>query len=63
MEVEPEGDYCNIKIHKIWPILFFVSLGVNVLMGSVIVALVTRKKKNRKDNTPLVDYDIDDDAM
>ena len=58
VEVEPEGDYCNIAMHKVWPILFFVSLVVNVLLG---VCVVASKKKVARDNTPLVDYQISDD--
>ncbi len=56
--VEPEGDYCNIPLHKVWPILFFVSLFVNVLLGGYIFV---SQKKSKKDTTPLVDYEISDD--
>lgn len=56
--VEPEGDYCNLPLHKIWPILFFVSLFGNVLL---VVYIITSKKKSKKDTTPLVDYEISDD--
>lgn len=60
VEVPPKDDFCNIPMHKIWPILFFVSLGVNVLLGgAIVIVLSVRKKKH--DDTPLVDYDIDDD--
>jgi len=60
VEVPPTDDYCNIPTHRVWPIAFFVSLGVNVLLlGAVILILSVRKKKH--DDTPLVDYDIDDD--
>ena len=61
IEVEPTDDYCNIGLHKLWPILFFVSLGLNVGFAAVIVIYLIRRKKNRQDDTPLVDYDIDDD--
>ena len=56
-----EGDYCNISIHHVWPILFFVSLGVNVILAIVAIMLGKRRKGNKKDNTPLVDYQISDD--
>ena len=56
--IEPEGDYCNLSLHKIWPILFFVSLLGNVLL---VVYIITSKKKSQKDTTPLVDYEISDD--
>jgi len=51
--------YCNVPFHKVWPILFFISLVGNIAMGYM---LVQKKKKNTfKDNTPVVDYDINDD--
>ena len=56
-----EGDYCNISIHHVWPILFFVSLGVNVILAIVAIMLGKRRRQNKKDNTPLVDYQIGDD--
>jgi len=62
VEVEPEGDYCNIPIHHVWPILFFVSLAVNVGLIVLVVVFVVRKKKTQVDDTPVVDYDIGDDA-
>lgn len=62
VEVLPEGDYCNIEIHYVWPILFFISLGLNAILAAVIVVMVEKKKKNAKDDTPLVDYDIGDDT-
>lgn len=61
VEVEPSGDYCNIGIHKLWPILFFVSLALNVGFAAVIIVYLIRRKKNQQDDTPLVDYDIEDD--
>jgi len=62
VEVLPKDDYCNIEIHYVWPILFFVSLGLNAILVAAIVMMVAKKKKNAKDDTPLVDYDIGDDA-
>ena len=62
VEKDPEGDYCNITMHRIWPILFFISLALNVVFIVVIVVAVIRRKKNAKDDTPLVNYDIGDDA-
>ena len=62
VEKEPEGDYCNISMHRVWPILFFVSLAVNVVFVVLVVVYVVRRKKNAKDDTPLVNYDIGDDA-
>lgn len=43
-DAEPEGEYCNIPIHKVWPILFFVSLIANIIL---IVLLVGKKKGNK----------------
>ena len=62
VEVLPDGDYCNIPMHRVWPILFFVSLGLNAVLVVVIGTMVAKKKKNAKDDTPLVDYDIGDDT-
>ena len=62
VEVMPKDDFCNIPLHKLWPILFFVSLVLNVVLVVVIVVIVSKKKNNAKDKTPLVDYDIGDDA-
>ena len=62
VEVLPKDDYCNIEIHRVWPILFFVSLGLNAILVAVFVMMAAKKKKNAKDDTPLVDYDIGDDA-
>ncbi len=55
------GKFCNIPIHKVWPILFFISLAANVVLVVVLVKKNGTKKKNQVDNTPLVDYDISDD--
>lgn len=59
--VPPEEDFCNIPLHKVWPVLFFMSLAVNVGLIALIVIYVAKRKKNMKDDTPMVDYDIDDD--
>ncbi len=61
VDVLPEEDYCNIPGHRVWPIVFFVSLALNVALAAVIVLYVMKKARNRKDDTPLVDYDIGDD--
>lgn len=63
VEVPPVDDYCNIPMHRAWPVLFFCSLAVNVALGGLIVVYVYRKKKNQQDDTPLVDYDISDDVF
>lgn len=45
---DPTGDYCNVEIHRIWPILFFVSLALNVIAIIFILLYFLRKKKNTK---------------
>ena len=52
---------CNTPSHKIWPVLIWASLAVNVILLVLIVAYVIAKKKNHKDTTPLVKYNIEDD--
>ena len=61
VEVLPEGDYCNITSHRVWPILFFISLAINLALGGFIAWFFLKRKTNQKDDTPLVDYDIGDD--
>lgn len=63
VEIPPVDDYCNISVHRVWPVLFLCSLVLNVVLAAVIVIYVYRKKKNQKDDTPLVDYDISDDIF
>lgn len=61
VEVPPTDDYCNITSHRVWQVLFFLSVAVNVILIAVIVVYVSKKKRNQRDDTPLVDYDIYDD--
>lgn len=63
VEVPPTDDYCNIAGHRVWLVLFFLSLAVNVILVIVIAVYTSRKKRNQRDDTPLVDYDIYDDAL
>ena len=60
VEVLPTGDYCNIPMHRTWPVLFVISAVLNVGLIVLLIYVVT-KKRNTVDNTPLVSYDIDDD--
>lgn len=60
VEVPPADDYCNIAMHRTWPVLFFISLAVNIAMAAVIFFVISKKHKTF-DNIPLVDYDIDED--
>jgi len=61
VEVPPAGPYCNIWLHTLWWILLIVSLAVNAVFIALTVRYFARKKKNRKDDMPLVDYNIDED--
>lgn len=63
VEVPPTDDYCNIAVHRVWPVMFFVSLALNVTLMAVIMIYLYQKKKNRTDDMPLVDYDIMDDMV
>jgi len=60
VQVPPSDDFCNIPGHKIWPVLFFISLAINAALAALI-GYVFSKMKNSEDNIPLVGYDIDDD--
>ena len=59
--VEPSDPYCNIPIHKLWPVLFFIALGIIALLIAIIFWYFAKRKKTQKDDTPIVDYDISDD--
>ncbi|MBQ3531600.1 MAG: FIVAR domain-containing protein [Oscillospiraceae bacterium] len=60
VEVPPSDDFCNIAMHRVWPILFVLSFVLNLAMIGFIAYMIVRKK-NTEDNIPLVSYDIDDD--
>ena len=55
-------DYCNVKTHPIWIILLWISFAANLVFAALIVMYFYTKKKKTTDDTPLVDYDISDDA-
>lgn len=63
VEIPQAKDYCGQPMHRVWPILFFISLAINVMLVVVMIIYVINKKKNQKDDTPLVDYDIFDDTF
>ena len=60
VEVLPSGDFCNIPMHRTWPVLFVISAVLNVGL-IVMLVYVIMKKRNTVDTTPLISYDIDDD--
>ena len=55
------GQRCDYPNHKVWPVMFWVSLALNIVFIVLIVTYIVAKAKNRKDTTPLVEYDIEDD--
>lgn len=59
--VEPTYDYCNIKSHPVWVVLFWISFAINLVLVSLIFMYFYAKKKRATDDTPMVDYDITDD--
>jgi len=61
VEVLPTSDFCNIPSHRTWPTLFGISALLNVVLVVLLVYVIARKRKTT-DNTPLVNYDIDDDV-
>ncbi|MBQ6829815.1 MAG: hypothetical protein IJO59_01675 [Clostridia bacterium] len=62
VEVMPSDPFCNIWLHKLWPILLIVSVILNLGFIGLIVYYFVRRKQNLADNTPMVVYDIDEDA-
>lgn len=61
VEVLPSGEYCNKHIHTVWLVIMIISLVINLILIALIVWFLLKKKKNQKDDTPIVDYDIGDD--
>lgn len=61
VEVPPAGEYCNIPAHHVRSVLLWVSVALNVILLGGIAAFLIGRTRNRKDHTPLVDYDIDED--
>ncbi len=62
VEVEPSYPFCNIPMHRVWPILFTISAILNVCFIALVIVYFVKRKKNQQDDTPLVDYDIGDDT-
>jgi hypothetical protein len=62
VEVKGECDEdCHVPVHRLWLILLIISAILNVGLIVFIVLYAIKRKKNAADNTPLVDYDINDD--
>lgn len=64
-EVEVEADCdenCHVwSRHLLWLILLIISAVLNVIFIVLVVLYFIKRKKNAADNTPLVDYNINDD--
>ena len=60
VEVPPSSDFCNIPTHRIWPVLFAASGALNILLLAILGFVLFRRHKTT-DNTPLVNYDIEED--
>lgn len=58
---EPDYTYCNNIWHTILLIVFIASFALNLVLIAIIVFYSVRKRNNQLDNTPLVEYNIDDD--
>lgn len=58
----PEN-FCNITMHRVWPILFWISLALNIALVALIIIYLVLKRKRVSDDTPLVDYSIEDDEL
>lgn len=58
----PDEKYCNVKSHKVWVILFWISFAINVVGGAMAFMYFRTKRTMATDDTPLVDYDITDDV-
>ena len=55
VEVPAEGS------NLVWIILLVISIVINVGLAVLVVLYFIKKKNNQKDNTPLVDYNIEED--
>ena len=63
VEVPPTTDFCNIPQHRAWPVVAIISLAINFCLLALIGYYIIKKQKTQRDDTPLVDYDIDDDTF
>lgn len=63
VEVPPSDKFCNIPGHRALAVLLSISVLLNAALIALIVIYIRNKKKNRQDDTPLVDYDILDDTF
>lgn len=59
---EPDYTYCNNPAHTVFLIVMIASIALNLILIAIIVMYLVKKRMNNKDNTPLVEYNIDDDV-
>ncbi len=66
-DTEPEGPFCNIRLHKIWLILLIISFILNLLFIALIVYYFINRDKVNKENEkkPAVkaEKSSDDDSL
>lgn len=58
---ECDEDCHKWNLHLLWLILLIISAILNVFFIVLIILYFIKRKKNATDDTPLVDYDINDD--
>lgn len=63
VEVDPTYPYCNKPGHTVILIVMLVSLALNAALIGAIVWYFYKKHKNKQDDTPLVEYNIEDDEI
>ena len=64
VEVQGEcGEDCHVWWHYLLLILLIISAILNVVFIVLVVLYFVKKKQNATDNTPFVDYDINDDLI
>lgn len=61
--VEPDYTYCNNTGHTVRLIAMIASMILNVVLIMIIVMYFVKRNQNKQDNTPLVEYNIDDDLI
>lgn len=54
---------CHKPMHKVWPLLFFISLALNAILLVLLHPGIRNKLRKNGDDIPLADYEIDDDEI
>ena len=63
VEVDPTYPFCNKPGHTVTLIIMIISLALNAALIGAIALYFYKKHKNKQDDTPLVDYNIEDDEI